>query len=82
MPENIMTTPQRGNLTSHESDSRSGFKDLIERIDDIKTSLRTTISDLNDLLPVLKEAIREQKSNDKEIASVRSTLRSLQSVKF
>lgn len=82
MSEPTLTAPQRGNLTSHDGESKSGIKELIERVEGIKTSLRGTIGDLNDLLPALREVIREQKATDKEIASVRTTLRSLQSVKF
>jgi exonuclease VII small subunit len=84
-----MTAPERGNIRAHingakgdeeSGDTRSAFKAALEHIDRIKTNLRDVISDLNDAVSLLKTAEKEQKATAKEIESVRSKLREIQSV--
>jgi hypothetical protein len=48
----------------------------------VKTSIKSAVSGLNELLDTLKQAQREQKNTDKEVQSVRTTLEKLQSVKL
>lgn len=83
MPETL-PVPQRGNLKSHQPSNteNSAVKDLIDRIENIKTSLRDVLNDLNDTVPLLKQALKEQKATEKEIESVRSALRSIQRVEI
>ncbi len=55
---------------------------VIEAIEDLKESLTTNLADLKSVTSRLKQIKREQKANEREIHSVRQTLRSLQGVKL
>jgi hypothetical protein len=54
----------------------------IAQIETIKGSYREAIRGLNDLGDLLRQAQRDQKASDREVQSVRQTLRSLQSVRI
>ncbi|MDB6024467.1 MAG: polymerase sliding clamp subunit [Verrucomicrobiales bacterium] len=83
MPETLPTA-QRGNLKSHQPDNAetSAIKELIDRVESIKTSMRDVLNDLHDTAPLLKQALKEQKATEKEIETVRSALRSIQRVEI
>ncbi len=53
-----------------------------DRIESLKSRIREILGDLNDLTSSLKAEDKSKRSQEKEIASVRQTLRSLQSVKI
>jgi DNA polymerase III sliding clamp (beta) subunit (PCNA family) len=83
MATNTMTPPARGNLTTHPSeDAQPALQAVIDRIEKIKTTLRDVLSEINDVLPPLKQALKEKKATEKEVAAIRSKLRSLQSVEI
>jgi histone deacetylase complex regulatory component SIN3 len=54
----------------------------LEQIETTKTALRTVREGLSTLADTLKQVQREQKTSDKEVQSVRSTLERLQSLKL
>lgn len=74
------TMPNNGQ--SHDNEPKPALLSAIERAEALKVSLKTTASDLNNLLDSLKQVQREQKTTEKEVQSVRSTLEKLQSVKL
>ena len=54
----------------------------IDKIEGFKASVRETLAGLTELTGLLRQAVREQKAGEKEIHTVRQTLRSLQSVRI
>ena len=54
----------------------------LAQIEVVRGDFRNAIAGLNKLAEALKQAQRESKTSDKEIQSVRQTLRSLQSVRI
>lgn len=54
----------------------------LDQTETIKTRLRELLGDLNDLTALLKQADRDKRNTEKEVASVRQTIRSLQGVKL
>ncbi len=83
-----MTAPERGNLRATNNgngegdENRSSIKAALEHIERIKINLRDTLSDLALAVSMLKAAEKEQRATTKEIDTVRSKLREIQSVKF
>ena len=67
---------------TNDSELKPALTSAIERAEALKASLKTTAGDLNGLLDSLKQVQREQKTTEKEVQSVRSTLEKLQSVKL
>ena len=82
------TIPERGNLRANHNGSgegeetRSSFKAALEHIDGIKNCLRDVMGDLSEAVSLLKIAQKEQRATTKEIDTVRSKLREIQSVKL
>ena len=68
--------------TSDDTPAKSALESALAQIETVKVDLRNVTSSLNKLVDQIKAAGREQKANDKEIQSVRQTLRSLQSVRI
>ena len=54
----------------------------IEKLDGFKTVFREALVSITELSTLLRQAVREQKAGEKEVQSVRQTLRSLQSVRI
>ena len=54
----------------------------LAQLEVVRGDFRNAIAGLNKLAEALKQAQRENKTSDKEIQSVRQTLRSLQSVRL
>jgi len=88
MQTTTTTTTERGNPRANNNgngegdENRSSFKAALEHIDRIKTNLRDIISDLGEAISLLKSAEKEQRATTKEIDTVRSKLREIQSVKL
>jgi hypothetical protein len=53
-----------------------------DQIEKVKETFRSAISDLNETSKLLSQAAREKKATEREIESVRTTLRSLQRVQI
>ena len=89
-PEERKTTmPEKtnGNTTgAPRSNTNAATPPALEtalaQIEVVRGDCRNAIAGLNKLAEALKQAQRESKTSDKEIASVRQTLRSLQSVRI
>jgi hypothetical protein len=54
----------------------------IDKLNAFKTTFREALVGVTELSTLLKQAVREQKAGEKEVQSVRQTLRSLQSVRI
>ena len=61
---------------------KPALETAIAQIEIVRGDFRNAIAGLNKLGELLKQAQRENKTSDKEIQSVRQTLRSLQSVRI
>ncbi|MEQ1858452.1 MAG: DNA polymerase III subunit beta [Chthoniobacteraceae bacterium] len=70
-----------GNGNGHQAE-KPALEIAVEQVEAVKASIKSAVGGLNDLLDTLKQVQREQKTTDKEVQSVRSTLEKLQSVKL
>ena len=57
-------------------------KTALDQIESCRTKLRELLTDLNELGSLIKQADRDKRSTEKEVASVRQTIRSLQGLKI
>ena len=69
-------------VTEPTAAEKPALETAIAQIEIVRGDFRNAIAGLNKLGELLKQAQRENKTNDKEIQSVRQTLRSLQSVRI
>lgn len=84
------TTPARvsngngtnGHTTNTTGEEKPAVEAALDRIETIKGSYREAIQGLNGLSDLLKQVQREQKTTNKEVQSVRSTLEKLQTVRI
>ena len=61
---------------------KPAIESAIDKIEGFKASVREALAGLTELTGLLRQAVREQKAGEKEIHTVRQTLRSLQSVRI
>jgi DNA polymerase III sliding clamp (beta) subunit (PCNA family) len=83
MRTTTMTAPQRGNLTGHTNGSTKPAEQplpLIDRIEEIKETVKTLVRDLNTLVDAVKQAEKDQRASEREVESARATLKKLQQV--
>jgi phage shock protein A len=80
-PNRLFQSGRLGN-GHHNDATKPAIETAFEKIESIKGSYREAIRGLNDLTDTLKQVQREQKTTDKEVASVRTTLEKLQSVRI
>jgi DNA polymerase III sliding clamp (beta) subunit (PCNA family) len=77
-----MSKTTANTTTTETPASETAVKKVIEQIEKIKDTLKGVLSDFNDVLVNLKTAEKEKKATEKEIESIRATLRSLQKVQI
>ena len=88
MPRTTDTTTTNGTTTNGtnghdtQTEPKPALETALAQIDTVKTGFREAIAGLNKLTDLLRQAQREQKAGEKEVQSVRQTLRSLQSVRI
>ena len=75
------TAPQVTATVSKE-ETKSALETALGQIESLKTGFRETINGLSKLGDSIRNAMREQKASEKEVQTVRQTLRSLQSVRI
>ena len=82
MPENTNgnTTGAKGADTT--ATEKPALETALAQIEILRGDFRNSLTGLNKLADALKQAQRDSKASDKEISSVRQTLRSLQSVRI
>ena len=61
---------------------KPALETALAQLEILRGDFRSTLTGLNKLGELLKQVQRENKSSEKEISSVRQTLRSLQSVRI
>jgi DNA polymerase III sliding clamp (beta) subunit (PCNA family) len=66
----------------NHAEAKPALEAALAQIDTVKTGFREAIAGLNKLTDLLRQAQREHKAGEKEVQSVRQTLRSLQSVRI
>ena len=71
-----------GSTETKTEEPKAALDTAIAQVEIVRGDFRNAIAGLNRLGDLLKQVQRENKSTDKEIASVRQTLRSLQSVRI
>ena len=74
------TISERGNLKPTQESNP--YKEALDKVESVKGQLRVLLSELNDLSSLLKQAEKEKRSSEKDVASVRQTIRSLQGLKI
>ena len=78
MPKQSTTTTTTAAPTIEPQDSP--LKLLLQQIENIRTSLKTVVGELNTTLDVVKKADKEKRLADKEVESIREKVREIQSV--
>ena len=83
MPENNGNTGGAKRTTDTKPEEPKAALDLaLAQLEVVRGDFRNAIAGLNKLGELLRQSQRETKASDKEIQSVRQTLRSLQSVRI
>jgi DNA polymerase III sliding clamp (beta) subunit (PCNA family) len=68
--------------TVSKEETKSALETALVQIESLKTGFRETINGLSKLGDSIRNAMREQKASEKEVQTVRQTLRSLQGVRL
>ena len=76
------TRPLSSTTTPTAEEPKPALDLALAQLEVVRGDFRNAIAGLNKLGDLLKQAHREGKASDKEISSVRATLRSLQSVRI
>ena len=66
--------------TGNSNGNGAAVKSLVEHVEQIKDTLKNVVRDLNGVIDAVKAADKERKCSEKEIESIRSKLRQIQSV--
>ena len=69
-------------ITTKTTEPKPALETALVQIESLKTGFRESIASLSKLGDTIRQALREQKAGDKDLHSVRQTLRSLQSVRL
>ena len=72
----------RSTTPVHQAMDKPAIEAAIEKIDGFKASVRETLAGFTELTVLLRQAVREQKTGEREINQVRQTLRSLQGLRI
>jgi DNA polymerase III sliding clamp (beta) subunit (PCNA family) len=75
-------TERKTMSTKSEKTPASPLQEAVEHIEKIKETLKSVIADFATVLAVIKTAEKEKKATEKEIETIRTTLRSLQRVQI
>ena len=84
---NVATTPHingapRSTTPGIPAADKPAIEAAIEKLDGFKTVFREALVGVTEITTLLKQSVRDQKAGEKEVQSVRQTLRSLQSVRI
>lgn len=74
-------TTGNGNGNHAEATAKTTLEKALDQIEAVKGSHRDAIRGLNELADTLRQIHRDQKSSDREVQTVRTTLAKLQSVR-
>jgi len=73
---------QRSTTPGIPAAEKPALEAAIDKLDSFKTVFREALVGVTELSTLLRQAVRDQKAGEKEVQSVRQTLRSLQSVRI
>ena len=76
-PRKIQTQPTPG---TEPAQNGSAINSVIEHVEKIKETMKTMLQGFSDVTTALKQVEREKKATEKEIDSVRASLRKIQNV--
>ncbi len=82
MPKATAATNGNGHTNGHAAETKASVETALEKIETIRGSYREAIQGLNALSDILKQVQRDQKTSQREVQSVRSTLEKLQTVRI
>ena len=82
MPENNGNNGGAKPAESKKEEPKPALDLVIAQIELVRGDFRNAVTGLNKLGDLLKQVQREQKTSERDISSVRATLRSLQSVRI
>ena len=72
-------------VVAHESASpeeKPGLEQALDQIESLKASLRNAVGSLNNLIDIVRQVQRERRVSEREVRSVRDTLKTLQTVRL
>ncbi|MDD2708124.1 MAG: hypothetical protein PHV34_08955 [Verrucomicrobiae bacterium] len=79
---NVSAAPDSPSATTGRAEEATAIKTAISQVEAIREALKETASHLGELINILKNAAKEQRTTEKEVESVRETLKNLQKVKI
>lgn len=83
MPETNGTTgAKRATTTTTSKEPKSALELALAQLETVRGEFRNALSGVNKLGDLLKQTLREQKASEKEISSVRQTIRQIQAVRL
>ncbi|HUR46450.1 MAG TPA: hypothetical protein VMZ27_11290 [Candidatus Saccharimonadales bacterium] len=68
--------------TEQQGENTSALKQAVQKVEQIKDSLKGVLTDLNDVLKALNQAQRDKRASEKEVEEVREALQSLQRIRI
>jgi DNA polymerase III sliding clamp (beta) subunit (PCNA family) len=78
MPRTTAKEQEAPVQTNGSTEVGSVFKPLVEKVDQIRETLKTVMRDLGDVTDALKQAEKEKRATEKEIEGFRASLRKIQ----
>ena len=81
-PNTTSAPTRKGATETKPEEPKSALDTAIAQLEVVRGDFRSAIAGLNKLGELLRQSQRETKASDREIQSVRQTLRSLQSVRI
>ena len=82
MPKTTEITAPKTTEPKVNSPGSDSLKTALDQIESVRVQLRESLGGLNLLAGLLKQVEKDNRSTEKEVASVRQTLRSLQGLKI
>ena len=64
------------------AEQKTSLEQALDQIEAVKGSLRGAVTNLNNLIDTLRQAQRERRVSEREVRSVRDTLKTLQTVRL
>ncbi len=69
-------------LESSSPEEKPGLEQALDQIESLKGSLRSAVGSLNNLIDIVRQVQRERRVSEREVRSVRDTLKTLQTVRL
>ena len=69
-------------LDSTSPEEKPGLEQALDQIESLKANLRSAVGSLNNLIDIVRQVQRERRVSEREVRSVRDTLKTLQTVRL